>query len=102
MVWINKIYHKLLKNLDLVITEASFYRKGGLVRRGGKTGEIYGHTGVPNLINLFKKFTSHIIFLHFGSWFYKDIKKAQKRFARLAKENGIKITVGYEGLEIKI
>jgi len=102
MIWINKKYHKLLKNLDLVITEASFYRKGGLVRRDKKTGKIYGHTGVPNLINLFKKFTSHIVFLHFGSWFYGDIKQARRKLNKLGKENKIKITVAYQGLELVV
>jgi len=102
MIWINKKYHKFLKNLDFVITEASFYREGGLVRRDKKTGEIYGHTGIPNLINLFKKFTSHIIFLHFGTWFYKDIKQARKKLNKLGKENKIKITVAYQGLKLYI
>ncbi len=102
MVWIEKKYHHLFKNLDLVITEASYYRKGGLVRKDKKTGKIYGHTGVPNLINLFKKFTSHIVFLHFGSWFFKDIKEARKKLDKLAKENKLKITVAYDNLELVI
>lgn len=100
MIWIVKKYHKLIENLDLVITEASFMRKGGMVRR--KNGKIYGHTGVPNLINLFKNFTHKILFIHFGAWFYKNIAKARKDFARLAKENDIEIIVGYDGLDMKI
>jgi len=100
IVWIEKKYHHYFKNLDLVITEASFYRKGGMVRKDKKTGKIYGHTGIPNLINLFKKFTSFIVFLHFGNWFYKDIKQARKKLNKLGKENKIKITVAYDGLEL--
>jgi len=100
MVWIEKKYHHYFKNLDLVITEASFYRKGGLVRRDKQTGKIYGHTGVPDLVKLFKKFTSHIVFLHFGSWFYENIKQARKKLNKLGKENKIKITVAYQGLEL--
>jgi len=102
MIWIKKKYHYLLENLDLVITEASFYRKGGLVRKDKETLEVYGHTGIPNLINLFKKFTSHIVFLHFGSWFYKDIKRAREKIAKLGKENGVETIIGYDGLEVEI
>jgi len=102
MIWIRKKYHHLFRGLDLVITEASFYRKGGLVRKDKKTGEVYGHTGVQDLVNLFKKFTSNIVFLHFGSWFYKDIKRARKNLARLAKKNKINITIAYDGLEIVV
>lgn len=100
MIWIEKKYHHILRDLDCVITEASFMRKGGIVRR--KEGKIFGHTGVPNLIQLFKQFTSTMIFVHFGAWFYKDIKKARAEFKRLAKEHGINVIVGYEGLEIKL
>lgn len=97
MIWIEKKYHRYLKNLDLVITEASFVRIGGMVRRD-KEGHIYGHTGVPNLINLFKQYTNKIVFMHFGAWFYKDSKKARKFFKKLAKENEIEIVVGYDRL----
>ncbi|MCD6177892.1 hypothetical protein J7K03_01360 [bacterium] len=102
MIWIRKKYHYLFRGLDLVITETSFYRKGGLVRKDKKTGEVYGHTGVQDLVNLFKKFTSNVVFLHFGSWFYKDIKRARKNLARLAKKNKINITIAYDGLEIVV
>ncbi|MGE0207085.1 MAG: MBL fold metallo-hydrolase [Candidatus Babeliales bacterium] len=102
MIWIEKKYHKLLKNLDLVITEASFMRTGGMVRRKKETGQIYGHTGVPNLIKLFKPYTHVIAFMHFGAWFYKDNKQAHKEFKKLAKKYDIEIIVGYDGLEIVI
>src|SRR5271155_85080 len=61
MIWIEKKYHHLLHNLDLVITEASHMRLGGLVRRDPKTGKIFGHTGVPNLIALFHQYTPSIV-----------------------------------------
>ncbi len=102
MIWIEKKYYDLIGSLDLVITEASFMRKGGMVRRKKETGEIFGHTGVPNLINLFKKFTNKFLFIHFGAWFYKDIQEARKKFKKLAHENSIEIIVGYDGLEIEI
>jgi len=102
MIWIEKKYHHLLHDLDLVITEASYIRKGGLVRRDKKTGGIYGHTGIPNLIALFKKYTSTMLFTHFGAWFYKDMKKGRKKLEQLARENDITIIVGYDGLELNI
>lgn len=102
LIWIDKEYHNMLKNIDLVITEASFMRNHGLVRRDKKTGQIYGHTGIPNLINLFKKFTKMILFVHFGSWFYKNMKNSHKEFATLAQKNNIKIIVGYDGMKLKI
>lgn len=101
MIWIEKKYHKLLEGLDVVITEASFMRKGGMVRKK-ESGAIYGHAGIPNLIHLFKKFTNTMIFMHFGAWFYKDIPKARRTFAKLAKQNGIEIIVGYDGLAIEL
>lgn len=101
MIWIEKRYRPLIVNLDLVITEASFMRTGGMIRRKEEDG-IYGHTGVPNLINLFKKYTDTMLFMHFGAWFYKNMKKARNDFQKLAKENDIEIIVGYDGLEIKI
>ncbi len=102
MIWIEKKYHKLLKNIDLVITEASFIRKGGMIRREKETGKIYGHTGVPNLINLFKQFTDTILLVHFGGWFYEDMKKSRATIKKLAQENDIEIIVGYDGLELEI
>ncbi len=101
MIWIEKKYHHLLKNLNLIITESSYKRKGGMVRRS-KAGQIFGHTGIPNLINLFKDYTDKIIFMHFGAWFYKDIRKSKDFFKKLSQENNLEIIVGYDGLEIKI
>jgi len=100
MIWIEKKYHPLLASLDLVITEASFYRKGGMIRRQKSTGAVYGHTGVPDLIHLFKQYTNTMLFVHFGSWFYADIAQARKKFNELAKQHDIAIIVGYDGLEV--
>lgn len=100
MLWIEKKYHHLFEHLDAVITEASWIRKGGLVRRENATGRIFGHTGVPDLIRLFKPYTKTMIFVHFGSWFYKDIKKARATFHTFSKEHDLMILVGYDGLEI--
>jgi ribonuclease BN (tRNA processing enzyme) len=89
MIWIDKKYRHLFGDLDIVITEASFMRTGGMVRRQKESGKIYGHTGVPNLINLFKPYTDTILFIHFGAWFYKDIKQARKKFKSLGSVNQI-------------
>lgn len=102
MIWIEKKYHHYLKDLNLVITDGSFIRKGGMVRRKDKAGKIYGHRGIPDLINLFKKFTKNIMFIHFGSWFYKDIKKARKKLNKLARGNKVNIITGYDSMEINI
>jgi len=87
MIWIEKKYHPKLSNLDLVITESSFFRKGGMIRKDKITGQLYGHNGVPDLIHLFEKFTKNITLMHFGSWFFSDIKKSRQKIQKLAKEN---------------
>jgi ribonuclease BN (tRNA processing enzyme) len=102
MIWIEKKYHPLFKDLDLVITEASFIREGGMIRGTKDSHRIYGHAGVPNLIQLFKNYTDTILFVHFGSWFYKDMQKSRRQLQKLADDNGLEIIVGYDGLEIKI
>lgn len=100
MIWINKDYHHLFEGLDLVITEGSYLRKGGLVRRDNKTGKIYGHAGIPDLVHLFKEFCDHIVLTHFGSWFYKDAGQARKKIKEIAKQNGLTITPGYDNMKI--
>lgn len=100
MIWINKEYHKLFNGLDLVITEGSYLRKGGLVRKDKKTGKIYGHAGIPDLIRLFKDYCSHIVMIHFGSWFYKDIQKAKGKIKELADQSGISITTAHDTMKI--
>jgi len=100
MIWINKEHHHLLEGLDLVITEASYFRKGGLVKRDKTTGTIYGHTGVPDLVRLFKDFCRRIVLVHFGAWFYKDIRRARNAIRDLGRANGVTVEAGYDGREI--
>lgn len=102
MIWIEKIYRHLLKPCDVIITEASFIKTGGMIRRDKKTGKIFGHTGVPNLIKFFAPYTPTIILMHFGSWFYKDMPKARAKIATLAKEYGRQVIVGYDNLNLKV
>ncbi len=100
MVWINNEYHHLFEGLDLVITEASFLRTGGMVRREKETGRIFGHTGTPNLVRLFKDYCRRIILVHFGAWFYDDAGRARRQIRELARANGIEIKAGYDNMEI--
>jgi len=100
MFWINKEYHPLLEGLDLVVTEASFLQKGGMIRRDRATGNPYGHTGVPNLVELFSKFSASILFTHFGAWFYEDARKSRQTLAALGKQNGVRALAGYDGFEL--
>lgn len=101
LFWIKKRYQSLLKNLSLVITEASFIREGGMIRRDKKYNKPYGHAGVPNLIRLFKPFTNHIVFMHFGSWFYnKGAQNARKKLKDLGKKYNVIVYTGYDGMEI--
>lgn len=86
MIWIRKEYHDQLEGLDVVITEASFMRKGGMVRRKEESGKIYGHTGVPDLVNLFSRFTNKMIFMHYGTWFLKDVEEGRKQIKSLETE----------------
>jgi len=102
MIWINKEHHPLLEDLDLVITEASYFRKGGLVKRDKLTGTIYGHTGVPDLVRLFKDYARRIVLVHLGSWFYKDIPRARRAIAALGRETGVRLEPGHDGQEIVI
>lgn len=102
VAWIEKRYHHLFEGVDLVITEASYIRKGGLIRRDPATGNIFGHTGIPNLIGIFKPYVPTMLFVHFGAWFYKNSADAHKQFKKLAREHDIDVIVGYDGLTVTI
>jgi ribonuclease BN (tRNA processing enzyme) len=102
LIWIEKRYHSLIGQVDLVITEASFLRTGGLIRRDATTGLPYGHTGIPNLIHLLKRFSSHLLLTHFGSWFYADTRAARRKLQALARQQAIQLTVGYDGMILDI
>ncbi len=102
MVWINKEYHDLFRGLGLVITDGSYLRRGGMIRRDKDTGQIYGHAGIPNLIHMFKEYTRNILFVHFGAWFYEGADTARKRLEQLGDENGVKVLAGYDGMELQL
>jgi len=98
LVSIERRYHPRLRRLDLVITEGSYMRRGGLVRTDPMSGRPFGHTGIPNLIEFFRPFTSRIVITHFGSWFYKDIAASIQRIASLG--DGVQTSAAHDGLVI--
>jgi glyoxylase-like metal-dependent hydrolase (beta-lactamase superfamily II) len=102
IVWIDKAYHPLFEGLDAVMTEASYLRKGGLVKRDKITGRIYGHNGLPDIIRLFGDYCRRIILIHFGAWFYKDVRRARAEIRKLGRANGISVEAGYDNEEIVI
>ncbi len=102
LFWINKAYHRLFRGLDLVVTEASFIRQGGMIRRDKVSREPYGHTGVPNLVRLFAPFTPTILFTHFGSWFYEDARGARRLLAERGRRHSVRALAAYDGFEMDI
>lgn len=103
LFWINQKYKALLKPLSLVITEASSHKKGGLIRRHPHTDAVYGHAGIPDLIHMFKPFSKHILFMHFGSWFYTTgAQKARRLIFKIARQEKIKAMIGYDGMRISL
>lgn len=94
-------YRRKIGQVDLLITEASFIRRGGLVRRTAD-GLVSGHAGVNELIEMFRHHSDRILFMHFGSWFYKDIQNSRKRLEQLGTEYGIEVIVAHDGLEVAV
>lgn len=85
--------------LDMIITEASFIKKGGMIRL--KDGSPFGHLGVPDLINLFRQFTQKIVFMHFGSWFVKDVHAGTEKIISL-ETTELKLRIAEDGMNFKI
>lgn len=98
VAWIEKANLKKLPQLDLVITEASFIKKGGRINR--KKERIFGHTGIPNLINLLGPLTHKIAFCHYGNWFFENVKEGTKKIKELQEE--VKLIAAHDGMELKI
>ena len=100
MVRIERRYHRLLENLDLVITEGSFIRSKGLVRVDPATGQRFGHNGIPDLVKFFSRFTRFIVITHFGTWFFKDVAKSRQKLESLA--NGVRVIAAYDGMNLDV
>jgi len=101
LIWINREYHHLFDPVDLVITDGSFFQKGGRIRRDAGFGVLYGHNGIPDLVRLFSPFTSRILFVHFGSWFFEDPPGAEERIAALGADYGITVMAARDGMELE-
>lgn len=97
LIWIDKKFH----DINIVITDGSYYRKGGLIRKDNETRKIYGHNGIKDLIKLFEDFTNHIVFTHLGSWFYRDIEESKKKIKSLSTNKKI-VEPAYDGMTIEI
>lgn len=82
-------YRDRLLDLDMVITEGSFIRRGGLVRRDPETGRPHGHTGIPDLVNFFAPIARRIVITHLGSWFFRDIPAAVQQIESLGLEGRV-------------
>jgi len=100
MVKIKPRYHKLLANLDLVITDGSFIRAKGLIRVDARTGRPFGHNGIPELVNFFSQFTSCIVITHFGTWFYNDLAASRRKLESLG--DGVRVLAAYDGMRVNV
>lgn len=99
VAWIEKANLKDLPKVDLVVTEASFIRKGGMIRR--KKDRIFGHTGIPDLIRLLEPLTSRIAFVHYGSWFFKDITESTEKLKSFETDE-LEVIPAHDGMEIAV
>ncbi len=98
--WIKRSALAFLGMLDLVITEGSFINDKGRVFMNA--GVLIGHTGIPNLITLFKDHTRNIVFTHLGSWFFNDSTRSKKQILALCERQDIEGIVSYDGLKITV
>lgn len=100
MISIHRRYYARLGRLDLVITDGSFMRRGGLVRHDPTTGKRFGHAGIPDLVAFFRRFTRRIVVVHYGSWFYADVAGSIRRIESLG--NGVRVTAASDGMIIHL
>lgn len=100
LIWIDKKYHHLFDWVDLVITDGSFVREGGMIRKDKETNKLFGHNGIPNLIRLFQPFAKRLVFTHFGSWFFKNVKASRNKFLALGKKYNAHVVVARDGMDL--
>lgn len=96
VAWIEKKHRSRFGKLDMVITEGSYFRSGGMIRRDKKSGKIFGHTGIPDLVKMFEPFTDHIVIIHLGTWFMKDVEKGIGKIKSFGNKN-LKVEPAYDG-----
>ena len=102
LVWIDKKYHRLFEYVDLIITEGSFLRSGGMIRKDKETGKLFGHNGIPNLIRLFAPHAKRIALVHFGSWFYQNKRASRKKLLSLGEKCQVEVVVCYDGMRLEV
>lgn len=102
LVWIDKKYRRLFQHVDLVVTDGSFLREGGMIRKDPKTKKLFGHAGIPNLIRLFRPYAKKILFIHFGSWFYRNTRTSHEKLRALGETYGIPILAGHDGKNLTV
>ena len=78
-----------------MITEGSFVRSKGLIRKDTKTGLPIGHNGIPDLVRFFSRYTNRIVITHFVRWFFKDIPHARQKIESFG--NRVKVMAAYDG-----
>ncbi|MGQ0703419.1 MAG: MBL fold metallo-hydrolase [Gemmatimonadales bacterium] len=88
--------------VDLVITEGSFFRRGGLVRRDPRTGRRFGHAGLADLVRQLARLTPRIIVTHLGSWFYRDPAGARRKVRGLGRMHGVEARIAWDGITINL
>jgi phosphoribosyl 1,2-cyclic phosphodiesterase len=93
-------YRDRLADLDAVITDGSFIRTGGLVRRDPVTGRPHGHTGMPDLVEMFAPVTPLIVFTHLGSWFFKDLSSSTARVEALSTPTTV-VRAAHDGMTME-
>ena len=98
LVKIKPRFHRLLSGLDLVVTEGSFIRSKGLIRKDRKSGLPIGHNGIPDLVRFFSRYTNRIVITHFGTWFFKDIAQSRQKIESLG--NSVQVIAAYDGMRM--
>ncbi|HEY9185015.1 MAG TPA: MBL fold metallo-hydrolase [Salegentibacter sp.] len=99
VAWIEKAHLKEIGQVDLIITEATLINKGGRINRDGDN--IYGHTGIPDLVRILSPLSPKLIFTHYGDWFFKDIGESKEKLKSLEPE-GTKLIPAFDGFKIKV
>jgi len=99
LIAVRRPYRDRLPDLDLVITDGAFLRRGGLIRRD-EEGRIRGHTGIPDLVKFFSPIARRIVFTHLGSWFFKDVAASAESIRSYS--NGAQVDVAHDGMVIEL
>lgn len=99
MISVKPRYRDRLPDVDLVITEGSFLRHGGIIRFDDK-GRAHGHNGIPELVDYFSGITDRILITHFGSWFFHDIPASIQAIEALSGKASVK--AAHDGLVVEL